>query len=169
MSRRRIRRSCRPYMSSNVVQKDKLRLNKPSKCAQKDPLWFNKLLILLHSGRRPPLYFFRVFAREEQRLIIPHQESPADTRKPGCSLLLPARDGRGVVPRPPRKRGATAGRPKRGGASGRDCRRRAWRPVGATSPRGCGRPDWTSLAYPRHAPFCTCKRRDNRVAGFIPE
>ncbi len=115
-----MRRSCRSYMSLNVAQKDISRFNKPSNCAQKDPLWFNKLLISLHSGRRPPLYFFRMFVREERCLIISSQESPADTRQPGCSLRLPARDGGGVVPRPPRKRGATAtaGRPKRGGSQG---------------------------------------------------
>ena len=48
--------------------------------AQKDTSWFNKLLILLNSGRRPPLCLQTVFVREEQCLIISHPHSTSQAR-----------------------------------------------------------------------------------------
>ena len=54
------------------------------KRAQKTPPWFNKLLILLNSGLRPPLCCFLVFAREEQRFIERPPEQYSTPRTPHC-------------------------------------------------------------------------------------
>ena len=75
-----MRRYYRSYRPSNYAQKDISRFNTPPNGAQKGTLWFNKVLILLHSGQRPPLYFVAMFVREEQCLIISHSHSTPQTR-----------------------------------------------------------------------------------------
>ena len=49
-----MRRYYRSFKPSNYAQKDISRFNTPPNGAQKGTLWFNKVLILLHSGQRPP-------------------------------------------------------------------------------------------------------------------
>ena len=53
-----MRRFYRSYKPPNYAPKDISRFNTPPNCAQKGTLWFNKVLILLHSGQRPPPYIF---------------------------------------------------------------------------------------------------------------
>ena len=130
----------------SVVQAPKFRpkcisrFNKPPNFAQKDTSWFNKLLILLHSGQRPPLCLRVVFVREEQRLIISIPIVPRRHDKTG-SLPSPPRSGRvrrNMTRQPPaplrRAGGQECGLPAR--------RRPRWprsQEVGGRAGRGGGR------------------------------
>ena len=111
-----MRRSYRSYKPPNCVQKDKFRFNTPPNCAQKGTSWFNKLLILLHSGQRPPLCFLEAFVREERYFII---SVPIAPRRHDTTGALPSLPRLGRVRRIAASAGeegakAKAGWPKRG-------------------------------------------------------